>query len=141
MNLPKFIIQGCLSGVIAMVSVLVYFQVVGFSAALPLPEFMLEYAKVHGSASALYDWSFYFLTLSVPFAVYSLAVHLISFKWLPYWVSSLGIFVAMFYVRGFHYGFVHWLSMLILITIVFCVFWLITRNKAIHKISRYAPSL
>jgi len=91
-----------------------YHELLGFSASLAVPEFMLVHYKAYG-VDHRYEFLFMFLTWYLPYALVAALVTFGVSKYVRAWFVPVLYLLVLIYLRGFNYGFWYWLSMVALV--------------------------
>ena len=132
--MKKYVLNGILFIFASVIFSFAYYEILGFSIAMPYPEFMesqinQDTALLHG----IYHWIFVFITISVPFALISALTSYTLGRWLIWWLIPAAIVIGLFPFRAFAYTFWYWLSLVavaIAVSYLTCRLAGYTRNKS-----------
>ena len=132
--MKKYALNGILLIVASAIFSYAYYEILGISTALPYPDFMKEHlyeetALLYG----VYHWVFIVATISIPYALVTIATSYFLGRWLVWWLLPIAIIIGLFPFRALAYTFWYWLSLVVLAVVasyLTCLFAGYTHNKS-----------
>ncbi len=135
--MKKYLLNGILLLVASAIFSFSYYEILGISVALPYPSFMEQHINENAVLlNGIYHWLFVIVTISLPYALISIATSYFLGKWLVWWLLPVAIVAGLFPYRALAYTFWYWLSLVVLaivVSYITCFLAGYTRNKAFNS--------